>query len=87
MARAHATNLQWPAEDRTDPGSSREKRGSNLRVFTVQEVARLVRVSERTVWRELKSGRLRGTRFGGQWRIIDTDLHAYLDQRATIPVG
>jgi excisionase family DNA binding protein len=53
----------------------------------VQEVARLVRVSERTVWRELKSGRLRGTRFGGQWRILDSDLHTYLDQRATVPAG
>ena len=56
-----------------------------MQVFTVHEVAKLVRVSERTVWRELKAGRLRGTRFGGQWRILKKDLHAYLDERATIP--
>ena len=60
---------------------------ANLQVLTVQDVAKMVRVSERTVWRELKAGRLRGTRFGGQWRILKTDLHAYLDQRATIPAA
>ena len=58
---------------------------TTLPVLTVAEVAKTVRVSERTVWRELKAGRLRGTRFGGQWRILKRDLEAYLDERATIP--
>jgi len=83
MARAQTSDLRLQAG--TAP--RRASRRDSLRVLTVQEVAKLVRVSERTVWRELKSGRLRGTRFGGQWRILQTDLHAYLDQRATIPAG
>lgn len=46
--------------------------------MTVDEVARILRVDERTVRRWLASGTLRGARTMGAWRISRDDLHAFL---------
>ena len=42
---------------------------SDERLMTVAEVAALFGVSERSVYRALRDGRLRGSRLGSSWRI------------------
>jgi len=42
---------------------------SDERLMTVAEVAAAVKLSERSVYRALRNGRLRGDRVGSSWRI------------------
>ena len=55
-----------------------EKEGTEF--LTVEEVARSLRVHERTVYRLLLRGGLRGTRVGRVWRIRRSALELFLNQ-------
>jgi excisionase family DNA binding protein len=51
------------------------------RMLTVRDVATAARVSEKTVRKWLKEGRLRGVMLGGTkigWRINEADLQRFL---------
>ena len=50
---------------------------------TVGEVARLLRVSNMTVYRLLKAGELPAVRVGKSYRIREDDVDAYLAARYT----
>ncbi len=52
--------------------------GEEYETFTVDEVSRILRVNRDTVRRMLRQRRLRGVRMGKSWRILRTDLDAYL---------
>lgn len=43
------------------------------------EVARLMRVSNMTVYRLIRSGELRAVQLGKRYRVRETDVHQYLD--------
>jgi excisionase family DNA binding protein len=45
------------------------------------EVARYLAVSLPTLYRVLRSGRLRGTKVGGQWRISDDAVRQFLEDQ------
>jgi len=48
------------------------------RLLTIKEVAKYLRVSERSVNRYIESGRLRASRIG-QWRIKESDKYEKLE--------
>lgn len=51
-------------------------------LLTIPEVARRLRISEWTVRRWLREGRLKGFRIGGTragWRVREEDLEAFLE--------
>lgn len=48
--------------------------------LTVGEVARLMRVSNMTVYRLIRSGALRAVRVGSRYRVRESDVHKYLDE-------
>jgi excisionase family DNA binding protein len=50
---------------------------------TVNEVAQLMRVSKMTVYRLIKQGDLPAVRIGKGYRILEEDVHLYLDSRYT----
>jgi excisionase family DNA binding protein len=52
------------------------------RLLTVVEVAALMRVSNMTVYRLIKSGNLAAIRVGKNYRIRETDVDHYLSDRA-----
>jgi len=55
-------------------------------LLTVGEVAQLMRVSNMTVYRLIKSGQLSAIRVGKNYRIRRSDIERYLTDRAvTIP--
>jgi excisionase family DNA binding protein len=51
------------------------------RFLTVAEVARVLRVSNMTVYRLVSSGQLPAVRVGRGYRIRDEDVRRYLEQR------
>ena len=56
-----------------------EKRKEILTVtFTVQEVAKHLKVSEITIYRLLKKGEIASYKVGKVWRIDEKDLKAYI---------
>ncbi len=51
------------------------------KLLTIKEVAKILRVSERSINRYIESGRLRASRIG-QWRIKESDLEKFLDKNS-----
>jgi len=50
------------------------------RLLTVHEVAGIMRVSNMTVYRLIRSGELRAARVGRGYRIRESEVDAYLDR-------
>lgn len=48
--------------------------------LTVGEVARLMRVSNMTVYRLIRSGSLKAVRVGNRYRLRESDVDRYLDE-------
>ncbi len=55
------------------------------RLLTVGEVAALMRVSNMTVYRLIKSGSLAAIRVGKNYRIRESDVNRYLSDRTVHP--
>ncbi len=49
------------------------------KLLTLKETAQVLRVSERTIMRYLKSGKLKASKVG-QWRISQKDLEEFLNK-------
>ena len=55
-----------------------EARGDELKVYTPEEAAGILRVTRRTLYSYLASGTLRSAKIGRIWRITRRDLEAFL---------
>jgi len=53
------------------------------KLLTIKEVAKILRVSERSVLRYIESGRLLASRIG-QWRIKEKDLEKFLKENENV---
>jgi len=53
------------------------------KLLTIKEIAKILRVSERSVNRYIESGRLRAVKIG-QWRIRQKDLEKFLKESENI---
>lgn len=49
------------------------------KLLTLKETAKILRVSERTIMRYLKSGKLKASKVG-KWRIKESDLERFLKE-------
>jgi len=49
------------------------------KLLTLKETAKILRVSERTIMRYLKAGKLKASKVG-QWRIKESQLNEFLDK-------
>jgi excisionase family DNA binding protein len=74
--RDYETIVAW-AELPTLPSWAGGKQVEEL--YTVQEVAKKLAFTVRTVYSYIKSGRLKASKMGGQWRVTETDLKAFID--------
>lgn len=45
--------------------------------YTIEEVARLLKVSKDTIYREIQAGKLRAVKIGNQWRIHHSEIQRY----------
>jgi len=57
---------------------SEKIRGILPQTFTVQEVAKHLKVTEITIYRLLKKGEIVGYKVGDSWRIDEKDLKTYI---------
>lgn len=57
------------------------KQPARPQFLTPGEVAEQLRVSSMTVYRLLKAGELRSAKIGKSYRILQTDVDAYLEER------
>ncbi|HEY8202425.1 MAG TPA: helix-turn-helix domain-containing protein [Actinomycetota bacterium] len=69
------------------PGTPPRDELANERLMTVSEVAELMRVSNMTVYRLIKSGQLSALRVGKNYRIREADMDRYLSDRSVHPEG
>ncbi len=53
------------------------------KLLTIREVAKILRVSERSVNRYIEAGRLKASKIG-QWRIKQSDLNEFLERNLNI---
>ncbi|HLD27672.1 MAG TPA: helix-turn-helix domain-containing protein [Patescibacteria group bacterium] len=53
------------------------------KLFTIEEVAKILRVHTRTVTRYIEAGKLKASKIG-VWRIRQSDLNAFLDESSNI---
>jgi len=49
------------------------------KLYTIQEVADILKVSKKSVYRYIKSGKLEATKIG-QWRIKEEDLNKLINE-------
>jgi excisionase family DNA binding protein len=61
--------------------------GTPSSLLTVREVAEVMRVSNMTVYRLIRSGELVATRVGRSYRIWEGDVRAYLTRGSGNPKG
>lgn len=56
---------------------------AKAKFYTVAEVARVLRVSNMTVYRLISSGQLPAVRVGKSYRLREEDVNRYLSERFT----
>ncbi len=49
-----------------------------MKIYTIQEVAKLLKCSERQIFRYLASGKIHGSK-QGKWRFTDDDVKVFLN--------
>lgn len=60
----------------------RIKEKSDIKYYTTTEVASILKVTQRSIYKFLESGELRAFKLAG-WRIAEDDLQAFIDSRET----
>ena len=55
--------------------------GAMMQALTVQQVADILNVNERTVYRMVTKGELPGFRVAGSWRFLREDLESWVTQQ------
>ena len=55
----------------------------NIRLLTLTEAATLLQVSTRTLQRMIRNGKLPAFKVGGQWRLRETQLRQWVEDRET----
>lgn len=58
-----------------------EKQLESIRLLTLSEAAKLLQVSTRTLQRMIRQSQLPAFKVGGQWRMRESQLSEWLDQR------
>jgi excisionase family DNA binding protein len=58
-----------------------EKHLESIRLLTLSEAAKLLQVSTRTLQRMIRQSQLPAFKVGGQWRMRESQLSEWLDQR------
>lgn len=53
------------------------------KLFTIEEVAKILRVHTRTVTRYIEAGKLRASKIG-VWRIKQSDLDSFLEKTSNV---
>ena len=50
----------------------------DIKVYSISEVALLLKVNRRTVWNYVKEGKLKAKKVGGKWLITEANLKEFV---------
>ncbi len=53
---------------------------ADLKVYTINEVADILKVTTRSIYNYVKSGNLQAVKMGKYWRITESNLQAFLSK-------
>lgn len=51
----------------------------NIKVYTIQEISDLLKVTIRTLYTYIKNGRLKANKIGGKWIVTEQDLKDFIE--------
>ena len=51
-----------------------------LKVYTLDEVADILKITRRTLYTYIKTGKLRATKIGRYWRVSEAALQDFVDR-------
>ena len=51
----------------------------SIKLYSLKEVAKLLDVTERTLHNYIKTGKLKGQKIGGKWKISDENLKKFIN--------
>lgn len=51
---------------------------TDLKLYSLQELAKLLEVTERTLHKYIKSGKIKGVKIGGQWRFTEENIRKFI---------
>ena len=51
-----------------------------LKVYTLDEVADILKITRRTLYTYIKTGKLRATKIGRYWRVSEAALQEFVDR-------
>jgi len=52
----------------------------DFKLFTVEEITKILKVTQRTLYNYIKSGTLKAVKIGKYWRVKHTDLQVFLEK-------
>ncbi|MBW4258515.1 helix-turn-helix domain-containing protein [Methanobacterium sp. YSL] len=55
----------------------------NFKLYTIEEIARILKVTERTVYNYIRNRTLSAIKIGKYWRIKHEDFESFLSNRTT----
>ena len=58
---------------------------TELRFMTLTEAAGILRISKRTILRMIQKGQVPALKVGGQWRIRESQLKRWAEDRESVP--
>ncbi len=51
---------------------------TEIKVYTLQEIADILKVSRQTIYNYLRANKLRATKYGKEYRVLEEDLKEFL---------
>jgi excisionase family DNA binding protein len=57
--------------------------GKEDKILNVEELSKFFGVSNQTIWRWCKSGKIPAFKIGSQWKIRQSDLNKIINQKVT----
>ena len=57
--------------------------GKDDKIMNVEDLAKFFGVSNQTIWRWCKSGKLPAFKIGSQWKIRQSDINKIINQKLT----
>ncbi len=58
-----------------------------MKILTIKEVAKILKINEHTAYRYAKEGRIPATRVGRNWRMIEEVMEDWLTKKAGKDIG
>ena len=55
-----------------------KEKGVLAEIYTIEQLQKILKLSERTILRLLKNGKLTGFKAGREWRFQESDINAYI---------